>query len=62
MSLKNKKRILGLGSMLGSIFLGNFLLIKLDIESNYVFIPLKLSVIALFVWGFFTTLFNELEN
>ena len=59
MTSKNKKRILGLGAMFGSIFIGQF---RINMENDYLYFLYTVSVIALFVWGFFTTLFNELEN
>ena len=62
MLLKSKNRILGLSAMISSVFVGDYLLPELNIENNFILIPFKLSIIILFVWGFFTTLFNELEN
>ena len=59
MKLKNKKRLLGLGAMLGSVFVGQY---RVNMENDYLYFLYIVSVIALFVWGFFTTLFNELEN
>ena len=62
MLLKSKNRILGLSAMISSVFVVDYLLPELNIENNFILIPFKLSIIILFVWGFFTTLFNELEN
>ena len=59
MKLKNKKRLLGLGAMLGSVFVGQY---RVNMENDYLYFLYTISVIALFVWGFFVTLFNELEN
>ncbi len=59
MKLKTKKRLLGLSAIFGSIFIGQF---RVTMENDYLYFLYTISVIALFVWGFFTTLFNELEN
>ena len=59
MKLKNKKRLLGLGAMLGSVFVGQY---RVNMENDYLYFLYTASVIALFVWGFFVALFNELEN
>ena len=59
MKIKNKKRLLGLGAMLGSVFVGQY---RVNMENDYLYFLYTISVIALFVWGFFVTLFNELEN
>lgn len=59
MKQKNKKRLLGLGAIFGSIFVGQY---RVNMENDYLYFLYTISVIALFVWGFFTTLFNELEN
>ena len=58
MKLKNKKRLVGLSVLFGSVFIGQF---RVNIENDYLYFLYTVSVIALFIWGFFTTLFNELE-
>lgn len=59
MKLKNKNRLLGIGSMLVSVFIGQF---RVNMENDYLYFLYTVSVIALFVWGFFTFIFNEFEE
>lgn len=59
MKIKTKKRLIGLGSIFVSVFAGQF---RLDIDNDYLYFLYTVSIITLFVWGFFTILFNELEG
>lgn len=59
MTSKNKKRFLGIGSMFVSVFIGQF---RVNMENDYLYFLYTVSVIVLFVYGFFITLFNELEE
>lgn len=59
MKQKNKKRLLGLGAIFGSVFIGQF---RVNMENDYLYFLYTISVISLFAWGFFTFIFNEFEG